>query len=601
MRFETKIFFTYSILILLLVGSLTLGVRHYVIEQTKEKAIQTMEATSEKNIRQLEELIRPMEFITDFLLSDMQVLSSMSIMAVMDSSTKQSFEYKETAKIAIRHALYTYCIMENFYRVSYFNDRQDFITSNFQVRTKREGELDFSSIPWLENARSLRGKAVVGGAYSDPWNIAEKEAALVFGLGRAMPAIGYIEVQQEISKLEEIFALESFPNLKAIAFDTNNTLLYSDFPEEEQEHYLTIALSLAHTLPQFTMIEENTDKIIVGGYSESTGIRVLLVQDMDSFIKSVTGMNWISLFVALLILLVSFAYIFIVARKLTKPLRNLKSQIENTNLDTLTKGIEVDTSNDEIAAASKAYARLLFQLDEAIIHQKNMAELNLQAQLNFLQAQINPHFLNNVLNVISYRGIQNNDEIVCNMCDSLASLLQYSTDTKTHSATLEEEVSNFSHYEFLLKSRYGEKLLFETSMEESVKNQKVPRFLIQPIVENSIKHGFENHRGTMKITVSVCEEDGWWFVSIKDNGQGFPPHRLKTLNEEMTQVADKLFRLHENIDFKAKGIGIINTYARMLLFYGSEENIHFSVRNRKEEGAEIRFGAKMSPTPEGEA
>ncbi|HKL58546.1 MAG TPA: histidine kinase [Sphaerochaeta sp.] len=593
MRFETKIFFTYSILILLLVSSLTLGVRHYVIEQTKEKAIQTMEATSEKNIRQLEELIRPMEFITDFLLSDMQVLSSMSLMAVMDSSTKQSLEYKETAKIAIRHALYTYCIMENFYRVSYFNDRQDFLTSNFQVKTKREGEFDYTSIPWIENARALRGKAVVGGAYPDPWSALDKEPAMVFGLGRAMPGIGYVEVQQEIFHLEEIFALESFPNLKAIAFDSNDTLLYSDFPSEEREHYLNVAKPLSHDFAQFTIVEDETDKIIIGSYSESTGIRVLLVQDMDSIISSVSWMNGITLLVALLILLVSFAYIFILARKLTKPLRNLKMQIENTNLDTLTKGIEVDTSNDEIEAASKAYARLLVQLDEAIIHQKNMALLNLQAQLNSLQAQINPHFLNNVLNVISYRGIQNNDEMVCNMCDSLASLLQYSTDTKTHYATLEEEVSNFSHYEFLLKVRYGDKLLFKSSMEASTKTQEVPRFLIQPIVENSIKHGFENHQGIMMISVTVNEEKGWWYVSIKDNGQGFPPHRLKALNLEMAQVADKLFRLHENIEFTSKGIGIINTYARMLLFYGSEENIHFSVRNRKERGAEIRFGAKM--------
>lgn len=597
MKFETKIFFTYSILILLLVGILSLGVRHYVIEQTKEKAIQTMEATSEKNIRQLEELIRPMEFITDFLLSDMNVLSSMSIMAAMDSSTKQSLEYKETARIAIRHALYTYCIMENFYRVSYFNNKQDFITSNFQVKTKKESEMNYNVIPWIDTARSLRGKAVVGGAYLDPWSSAKEEPALVFGLGRAMPALGYIEVQQEISHLEEIFALESFPNLKAIAFDTNNTLLYTDFRLEEQEHYLSLAKPLSHALPQFTMTEEKTNKIIVGSYSESTGIRVLLVQDLDTITGSVTGMNWMTLFVALLILLVSFAYIFVLARKLTKPLRNLKSQIENTNLDTLNKGIEVDTSNDEIEAASKAYARLLLKLDEAIIHQKSMAVLNLQAQLNFLQAQINPHFLNNVLNVISYRGIQNNDEIVCNMCDSLASLLQYSTDTKTHSATLEEELSNFSHYEFLLKVRYEEKLLFETSMEKSVKTQRVPRFLIQPIVENSIKHGFVDQRGTMKIIVKVHEKNGWWFVSIKDNGQGFPPQQIKALNEEMAEVADKLFRLHENIEFTAKGIGIINTYARMLLFYGSEESIHFSVRNRNGEGAEIRFGAKMSQNP----
>ncbi|MFA7128608.1 MAG: hypothetical protein WC136_05530, partial [Sphaerochaeta sp.] len=214
MRFETKIFFTYSLLIVLLVIALSIGVRQYVIDQSKEKAIETMQTTAEKNIRQLEELIRPMEFITDYLLSDMNVLSSMSTMAIMDSSTKQSLEYEEAAKTVIRHALYTYCIMENFYRVSYFNDQHDFVTSNFSDRPKQQDEIDFSTIPWIDAAKTLRGKAVVGGSYRDPWSNDEK-AKLVFGLGRAMPAIGYLEVQQDISKLDEIFNLENTPSLKS--------------------------------------------------------------------------------------------------------------------------------------------------------------------------------------------------------------------------------------------------------------------------------------------------------------------------------------------------------------------------------------------------
>ena len=592
MRFETKIFFTYSLLIVLLVIALSIGVRQYVIDQSKEKAIETMQTTAEKNIRQLEELIRPMEFITDYLLSDMNVLSSMSTMAIMDSSTKQSLEYEEAAKTVIRHALYTYCIMENFYRVSYFNDQHDFVTSNFSDRPKQQDEIDFSTIPWIDAAKTLRGKAVVGGSYRDPWSD-EKNGKLVFGLGRAMPAIGYLEVQQDISKLEEIFNLENTPSLKSMAFDANFTLLYSDLPEKETLAYQNLVTVLDNNHPQFTNIEAENGNIIVGNYSSSTGVRTLLIQNMEVITQSVNGLNGVTLLVAVLILFVSLAYIFILAKKLTKPIRNLKSQIENTNLNTLQEGISIDTSNDEIEAASKAYARLLVQLNEAIVHQKNLALLNLQAQLNSLQAQINPHFLNNVLNVISYRGMESNDEQICNMCDSLAALLQYSTDTKNHTATIEEEIKNFSHYQFLLKVRYSDKVVFETSIEPAIQNQKVPRFLIQPIVENSIKHGFEQITGTMHISVTGAIQNGWWFVSIKDNGKGFDTKRLQELNEEMDCVENKIFVCHENIEFTSKGIGIINTYARMLLFYESKENMHFSVRNGTTEGAEIRFGAKL--------
>ncbi|MGH0053286.1 MAG: sensor histidine kinase [Sphaerochaetaceae bacterium] len=595
MKFQTKIFITYSILMTLLISLLTFLGRQYIVNQTMEEAIKTMEITAEKSLQQLEEVIRPMQFISDYLLSDITVLDAMSTMAVIKPDSKQSLEYEETARQKIRHALYTYCILENFHRISYFNDDKDFVTSNFQERSQSIDHVDYEHIPWLNRAKMLRGKSIVGGAYIDPW--AESSNAVeVFALGRAMPGIGYLEVQHKKEVLAQVFSLENDTHLNTVVFDTNNTVLYSDIPIKQIPYFLEIASELSHYQTQFTREDEKTNSLIIGRYSESTGIRMLLLHDLTVLSGSLGTFIGFILIGACLILLFSLAFIFLFARKLSKPIRNLKHQIESTSLSTLGKEITVDTSHDEIEEVSNAYAQLLKELNKAIKHQENLAILNLQAQMNSLQAQINPHFLNNVLNVISYRGLLDEDEEICNMCDSLASLLRYSTDTKSHTAKISEELEHFSHYQHLLKVRYQDKIFFETEFDTSLGAIRVPRFLIQPIVENSIRHGFVNHPGTMYIKVCGKREGAKWIISIEDNGQGFSNEQLQVLKKEMQEVTDKLFIRHENIEFTSRGIGIINTYARLLLFAEERQSILFEVANRIEGGAIIRFGGLMHDT-----
>lgn len=589
MKFQTKIFITYSILIILLISLLTFLGRQFLVNQAMEESIKTLEITAEKSVQQMEEIIRPMQFISDYLLSDMTVLDAMSTMSAIRTDSKQSLEYKETARKKIRHALYTYCILENFHRISYFNDEKDFETSNFLERSQPIQEVDFSIIPWLEQAKKLRGKSIVGGVYTDPW--ADKSSAIeVFALGRAMPGIGYLEVQQRASLLEQVFSFEYEPNPEAVAFDSNDTLLYSAIPEHQVPYFQSIASELSHLNPQFTRKDETTNTIVIGRYSDSTGIRILFIQELSLLSKSLGAFFAFILIGACLILLLSLTFIFLFARRLSKPIRNLKDQVETTSLNSLGKEIVVDTSHDEIEQVSLAYAELLKELDKAIKHQENLAILNLQAQLNSLQAQINPHFLNNVLNVISYRGMLDEDEEICNMCDSLASLLRYSTDTKNHTAKISEEIDHFAHYQHLLTVRYQNNISFETDIEPCLKEILVPRFLIQPIVENSIKHGFQNHRGKMFIKVSGKKEGSYWVISIEDNGKGFDQDRLTQLQAEMDTIADKLFVQHLNIEFGNRGIGIINTYARLLLFAQKKESIIFEVSNRNPCGAIIRFG-----------
>lgn len=165
-------------------------------------------------------------------------------------------------------------------------------------------------------------------------------------------------------------------------------------------------------------------------------------------------------------------------------------QMENTGLENLDAELAVPDTDDEVQAVGIAYQNLMRRLNESIVKEKRMSLLQLQAQFDTLQAQVNPHFLYNVLNVISSRGIMDGDEEICEICGCLAAMLRYSTNTKERYATVEKELEYLERYIFLLKSRYEHRLEVEVDCEESVKHEQLPKIVLQQLVENNIQHGY---------------------------------------------------------------------------------------------------------------
>lgn len=128
-------------------------------------------------------------------------------------------------------------------------------------------------------------------------------------------------------------------------------------------------------------------------------------------------------------------------------------------------------------------------------------------------------------------------------------------------------------------------------MDGGIRAQIVPKTVLQQIVENSINHGFENNTGRMEITLRGFQKDGYWFLSVRDNGQGFREETLKDLNEKFEKTKKSLFEDRSNIELEIGGMGLVNTYARLLLIYS--DSLVFELKNT-EDGSEVLFGAKMS-------
>ena len=144
-------------------------------------------------------------------------------------------------------------------------------------------------------------------------------------------------------------------------------------------------------------------------------------------------------------------------------------------------------------------------------------------------------------------------------------------------------------YFYLIKARFVDRVKLNIDIEESIMKEYVPKTVIQQITENCINHGFHNSTGIMCITIRGYLKNGCWLIEILDNGQGFDEEALDILHEKMHLTRRRLFEDRSSIELEIGGMGLINTYARLLLIYS--DSLIFELKNT-EYGAMVVLGAE---------
>ena len=593
MSFQTRLFLTYFFLIVMLVAILGVSFYQYTSGVFEKNAYSNLSVITGKMSQQLDKLIQPMDLITTYLLSTEGFMSSMTSLATIDRSIPENRLYITEGRVTIYSNVLNYTTDKNFYRVSFFNNIGDFLTSGFRTQNVNAGVSDvIAALEWTSKADMAKGKVVVIPPYADPWAISEK--ARVFGLARNIQGpkggMGYIEVQQRYSKLEEIFTIPNEENIKVLAVTKAGELFFSNGKIDDV--LLSYCSRFASGEKKAVSVERNpltgTDEIVAGASSDYTGITVVLVQDRDALLKPLLYTANITLIAGILILLVSLGYIYIFSRQLSKPVRQLKEKMEGTELENLPEKITFESSNNEFKALNKSFQRLRERLNEAVSREIKSHALQVQANFDSLQAQVNPHFIFNILNVLSNRGMINGDEEISEICDSIASMLRYSTSTLSRTATIGEELEHVRNYLLLMKKRYEHKLEFRIEVDPEIYPETIPKIVLQQIVENCINHGFESVQTIMEISVTGYISNGWWYIEIKDNGQGFANEILNNLQDRMQSIRRELSGAEPHTGFAIGGMGLLNTYARMLLFYNRK--FEFRLDNAENGGAKVTIG-----------
>ncbi|TBL73964.1 cache domain-containing sensor histidine kinase [Paenibacillus thalictri] len=278
---------------------------------------------------------------------------------------------------------------------------------------------------------------------------------------------------------------------------------------------------------------------------------------VDSIFQKVFTFQLVSFIVFLLLLL----YLL---RAFTKPLVQLgrvAATVRRGNLEVRSR----IRGNDEVGLLGISFDQMLDRIKDMIAEITLTQARKRKAELAMLQAQINPHFLFNVLNSIRMKVLGRGDRDSAEMISSLSKLLRMTISQEKDMISFHEEVEIIIHYVQLMDMRQKEKVTLEVDVSSDVFLQKVPRFFLQPVIENALLHGLSRRAGTIKLRAYASERQ--FVIVVADTGQGMEPHQLEALHRRMLTGAAG-HAVEGETGQHLSSIGLPNVCERMRMTFG---------------------------------
>ena len=294
---------------------------------------------------------------------------------------------------------------------------------------------------------------------------------------------------------------------------------------------------------------------------------VALIPTVEIFGQIYNIQKFFVLLIAIITLLI-IPMCFFIARVLYKPLEKLvlaMQNVKNGNLDTPIN----DPRRDEYQKVYEGFNLMLGELKQLIEDLSNEKSLNKQAEINLIQAQINPHFLYNTLDSIYSIAVIHKVDEISNMAAALSRFFRVSLSGGRTDISLKEALDIVKSYLTIQNIRFNNKIQYDISIPEQYMDIVVPKLLLQPIVENSIYHGLEKKKGKGHLSISCSVTEETFAIYIDDDGVGIPEEQLATLTQTiLSGEGDKHFALktlNKQIMLKYGknyGLGIESQYGR---------------------------------------
>lgn len=524
-----------------------------------------------------------------------ELLDNASFMAALNQFVRDDSGDQKMATAArniVLQQLYRSPLVENFYRVSFYTREGEFVTSRpekddyLASGTKRAQEV-ISSLPWLdESDRSPTSRHILA---AHPDFLSVRRDMPVYGIVRAVVYhgnhLGYLEVSNEFSELEAMMAIAHQADVSVqVRFD-DGTLLYSS---------TETPLNYAADMPQGVIVNWSDEDAGISQSVMHTRVEWLNLSLYVAKDKAVIEASLEDIFhsivrTAVLITIPTLLLVALFSMQLTQSIRKLTRKVQQSPVDrspgdeaSIRQALSTTVtsiSDPEIHELELTFNNLMLKQRESTMNEIAMREGTLQAQLNALQTQINPHFVYNTLNIISAKSMESGNYDVIEICDQFAQMLRYSTDTRSRTATMAEELENVHYYLMLSKARYEENLEFTIDVPDNLGGLTVPKLTLQPLVENAINHGFNGKNALRRLWITGKIQDSQFILEIRDNGNGFSDDQLIQLRQKIRLVEANQLSIESNDGH----IGLINTCLR--LHYYSKGTMHMALRN--EDGAVV--------------
>lgn len=360
----------------------------------------------------------------------------------------------------------------------------------------------------------------------------------------------FVEIQKSLSSIFSYFDLAD-KKFSVYLLDSSNNLISEG--EINPDFDLT-ALQLGEVI-------YNDGYLISCVRTNYTPFCVVLVEDISIVKRSVLNIFFILMLIFLSLLFIVFLFEKHLVYKFTNPLCTLAGDMEKFDVTNINITRANDADYDIINSLNCSFESMQLSVKESLNRVVCAKESEYQSRLFALQSQMNPHFIYNILSVISALSDEGDNDKVQNICDKLSSILRYSTSYEDSSVPLRSEIKNVDDYLELMHMRWEDNFESTIDIDKGIMDVYIPKFIIQPLVENSFNHGFMRTRPPWKIEINGWINADMWYLSLKDNGCGFTQKSLNNFKDFIISL--KLSSGTNLSNMKIGGLGLKNIAMRL--------------------------------------
>ncbi|XJZ27784.1 sensor histidine kinase [Bacillota bacterium Lsc_1132] len=401
---------------------------------------------------------------------------------------------------------------------------------------------------------------------------------------RDVPAnnlLGFLSIDINLSKIRAITERLYTKNVEDLyVIDQKGVVIYASDEKEigktnKEKWFQKVKAaakdgkSLSWNDPQFSgvIVYENFSDPYKGWY-------IVKRIPYDVLYQSARETALMNIFIGIITMVIVLVATMIVSFKLTAPIKILIA-----NMKKVEKGkFEADfdsLGNDEIGMLGSHFKLMIAKINELILREYKLDIENKASQLRVLRSQINPHFLYNAFQSIGTLALKSNAVQVYSLLTKLSTMMRYSMNMKEDVVPFSAELQHVKSYLLLQKQRFDEQFEFDVNVQKEVEEIFVPKMILQPIVENGFKHGFDQQVEPALIQIKAFLKGENVVITVADNGKGLS-------EEQLGNVREHLLHGTPEAEGNREAIGLKNIYDRLQIYYSNQAEL--VVDSREEVG-----------------
>jgi two-component system sensor histidine kinase YesM len=563
-------FFSFILIPLLLLGVIAY---YFVSDMIEKKYSQQAELTLRALSQSVDFIFHEMDKVTD---------SAIASRAIQEVFSNRSYNAKDVTQIDylslneiqqnFRELLVNHPSVSNAFLYTLLDDRINALFS-------RE---NFRAMPSEKFREHAIYQGVVNRQGAPTW-VGPNEYPELTGTGSVFTQIrvvkdivslndkGILFVQIKNSGLEGIFRYFSYnQNIYETRFfivNDRGLILFDSSDEINGQHlkqYMDGPIQMDGKYHSSRQMYANQDSIVSSTGLDTENWHLVSVVSWSSLSKEITlYAKWVAA-ITILCLLSAIVFILFFVNRIVKSIINTVHFMRRVERGDLSTRIPI-RGNDETSFLARGFNSLVHRIAELLYEVKLQQERKTRAEMIALQAQIKPHFLFNVLESINILAVQNQGKKVSQMVTRLGNMLRISIQQQEE-ITIEQEMNHLCSYLEIQKFRFEELFDFSIDIPQSLNGYLMLKLTLQPLVENSIQHGFEGIEYIGHIRIRACDEDDHIAFYIEDNGIGILPERLavfdyrrddETIHRDSPELGER------------RGLGVRNVAERIRIQYGN--------------------------------